>query len=53
MSWRSKLVDALTGTERKTVRARNDKGQYIGDDKSTPDVDEAYKTVRVKKKKSK
>ena len=53
MSWWSKLVDALTGTARKTVRARNDKGQYIGDDKSTPDVDEAYKTVRVKKKKSK
>ena len=35
------------------VRARNDKGQYVGDDKSTPDVDEAYETVRVKKKKSK
>jgi hypothetical protein len=45
------IVDTLTGTERKKVRARNDKGQYIGDDESTPDVDEAYKTVRVKKKK--
>jgi hypothetical protein len=51
MSWWSKLVDTLTGTERKKVRARNDKGQYIADDESTPDVDEAYKTVRVKKKK--
>ena len=51
MSWWSKIVDALTGTERKKVRARNDKGQYVGDDESTPDVDEAYKTVRVKKKK--
>ena len=50
MSWGSTLVDAGTGTERKTVRARNDKGQYIGDDESTPDVDEAYETVRVKKK---
>ena len=50
MSWWSKLVDAVTGTERKTVRVRNDKGQYIGDDESTPDVDEAYETVRVKKK---
>ena len=50
MSWWSKLVDAVTGTERKTVRARHDKGQYIGDAESTPDVDEAYETVRVKKK---
>jgi hypothetical protein len=37
------------------VRARNVKGQYVGDDKSTPDVNEAYVTVprkkRTKKKK--
>ena len=49
MSWWNKLVDVVTGTERKKVRARDDKGQYVGDDESTPDVDEAYKTVRVKK----
>ena len=49
MSWWSRLVDAVTGTERKTVRARDDKGHYVGDDESTPDVDEAYETVRVKK----
>ena len=49
MSWWNRLVDVVTGTERKTVRARDDKGQYVGDDESTPDVDEAYETVRVKK----
>ena len=32
-----------------TVRARNKKGQYVGDDASTPDVDESRTTVRVKK----
>jgi hypothetical protein len=49
MSWWSKLVDVVTGTERKQVRARNDKGQYVGDDESTPDVDEAYEIKRVRK----
>tara|TARA_Y100001973_G_C5163798_1_gene314955 strand:+ start:171 stop:329 length:159 start_codon:yes stop_codon:yes gene_type:complete len=51
MSWWKKLVDTVTGTERKQVRTRNKKGRYVADDKSTPDVNEAYKTVRVKKKK--
>ena len=41
MSWWSKLVDAVTGTERKTVRARNDKGQYIGDDECKAAAKEA------------
>jgi hypothetical protein len=49
MSWWKKIVDAVTGTERKEVRARNKKGQYVGDDASTPDVDESRTTVRVKK----
>ena len=49
MSWWSKLVEIVTSTEKKTIRARNDKGQYVGDDESTLDVDEAYKTIRVKK----
>ena len=31
-------------------RARNDKGQLVGDDESTPDVNEAYTTKRVKRK---
>ena len=49
MSWWKKVVDYWTGTERKIVRARNDKGQYVGDDESTPDINEAYEEVRVKK----
>jgi len=36
--------------EYEMVRARNKKGQYVGDDESTPDVNEAY-TRRKKKKK--
>lgn len=39
------------GYESKKVRARNEDGTYVGDDKSTDDVNEAYKTVAVKKKK--
>ena len=30
-------------------RARNDKGHFIADDESTPDVNEAWTTKRVKK----
>ena len=44
----------INTTER--IRARNVKGRYVGDDKSTPDVNEAYVTVpkkRTKKKKKK
>jgi hypothetical protein len=37
------------GIEEKTVRARNKKGKYVGDDKSTPNVNEAYTTVNVRK----
>jgi len=43
--------DKVTGTERVKVRARNRKGHYVADDKSTPNVNEAYTTKRVKKKK--
>ena len=35
--------------EEKTVRSRNKKGKYVGDDKSTPNVNEAYTTVNVRK----
>ena len=48
----AKFWDKVTGTERVEVRARNKKGHYVADDKSTPDVNEAYTTKRVKKKKS-
>ena len=37
-------------TEKK-VRARTKKGHYKADDPSTPDVNEAYTTKRVKKSK--
>ena len=37
------------GIEEKTVRSRNKKGKYVGDDKSTPNVNEAYTTVNVRK----
>jgi len=51
MSFLSKLWDKITGTEKVQVRARNKKGRYVADDKSTPDVNEAYTTKRVKKSK--
>ena len=37
------------GIEEKTVRARDEDGKYVGDDKSTPNVNEAYTTVNVRK----
>jgi len=37
----------------KRVRARTVKGTYIGDDKSTPDVNEAWKGGKAPKPKSK
>ncbi len=52
MSIFAKFWDKVTGTERVKVRARNKKGHYVADDKSTPDVNEAYTTKRVKKKKN-
>jgi hypothetical protein len=53
MSIWKKVVDFWTGTERKKVRARDEDGQFVADDKSTPDVNEAYTEVRVKKNKKK
>jgi len=49
MKFLSNLWDKITGTEKVKVRARNKKGHYVADDKSTPDVNEAYTTKRVKK----
>jgi len=49
MKFLSNLWDKITGTEKVKVRARNEKGHYVADDKSTPDVNEAYTTKRVKK----
>ena len=50
MSNWSKVVNFWTGTEQVKVRARTDEGKFVPDDKSTPDVNEAYTTKRVKKK---
>ena len=41
--------ETFLGIEEKTVRAKNKKGKYVGDDKSTPNVNEAYTTVNVRK----
>ena len=49
MSWLEKMWSKVTGTEKVKVRARNKKGHYVADDKSTPDVDAAWTTKRVKK----
>tara|TARA_R100000664_G_C2716637_1_gene111502 strand:+ start:763 stop:918 length:156 start_codon:yes stop_codon:yes gene_type:complete len=51
MNFIEKFWNNLTGTEKVRVRARNKKGRYVADDKSTPDVNEAYTTKRVKKSK--
>jgi hypothetical protein len=54
MSWYNKFVNFLIG-EPKGERARDGKGRYIADDKSTKDVNESYSDGRtpVKKKKAK
>ena len=49
MSWWKKVVDYWTGSERIKVRARDEDGRFIGDDESTPDINEAYVEKRVKK----
>ena len=46
-----KFWQNVRGVEEKTVRARTEEGKFVADDKSTPDVNEAYTTVKVKKKK--
>jgi|TARA_R100001460_G_scaffold44813_2_gene81713 hypothetical protein len=50
MNWLKKMWQNVRGVESKTVRARTEKGHFVADDKSTPDVNEAYTTVEVKKK---
>ena len=66
MSWWNKLVsffkplpaDELPNplkdeaeVETEMIRARNKKGRYMADDPTTPDVNEAYTTIKVKKSK--
>jgi len=49
MSWLKKVWQNFRGVEDKKVRARTEEGKFVADDKSTPDVNEAYTTVEVKK----
>jgi len=51
MKWLKNLWNKVRNVEEKTVRARTEEGKFVADDKSTPDVNEAYTTVEVKKKK--
>ena len=53
MSFLKRLWCNLTNTEEVRIRARNKKGHYVADDKSTPNVNEAYTIKRVKKSKVK
>ena len=45
--------ETFLGYEEKVVRNRTKKGRYVADDKSTPNINEAYTTVNVKIKKDK
>ena len=50
--WHTKdpsVLEFVKGAEEVKVRARNEKGQLVGDDPSTPDVNEAWTTKVVKK----
>ena len=49
MSFLKRLWGYLTNTEVVKVRSRNKKGHYVADDKSTPDVNEAWTEKRIKK----
>jgi len=53
MNFIKNFWNKLTGTEEVIVRSRTEKGKFVADDKSTPDVNEAYTTKRVKKKTTK
>ena len=52
MSYWNKFVEFLIG-EPSGKRARDSKGRYVKDDKSTPSVNEAYKDGRKPKSKAK
>ena len=54
--WHTKdpaVLNFVKDTEEVKVRARNKKGQLVGDDPSTPDINEAWTTKVVKKVKGK
>ena len=51
MSFFKRLWGNLTNTEEVKVRSRNKKGHYVADDKSTPEVNEAWEGGKAPKKK--
>jgi len=51
MNYWNKLVKFLIGSTGSGVRAKDSKGRYIADDKSTVDVNEAYKDGKKPKAK--
>ena len=52
MSYWKKLVEFLVGPQGSGVRTKDSKGRFIADDKSTVDVNEAYKSGRKPKSKA-
>ena len=53
-NWLKKLVNfGVKETPASGVRARNKKGRYVADDKSTPNVNEAYVDGKTPKRKRK
>ena len=47
-----KFWQDVRGVEEKPVRARTEEGKFVADDKSTPDVNEAYVGGKAPKKKA-
>tara|TARA_B100000674_G_scaffold488583_1_gene500962 strand:+ start:22 stop:240 length:219 start_codon:yes stop_codon:yes gene_type:complete len=50
-NWLRKLVNIGVEAEPTGVRARNAKGHFVKDDKSTPNVNEAYADGKTPKRK--
>ena len=46
-----KFWQKVRGVEEKTVRARTEEGKFVADDKSTPNVNEAWVGGKAPKKK--
>ena len=51
--WVKELTELVFGTEEKPKRARDAKGRYKGDDKSTKDINEAWVGGKSPKKRGK
>ena len=53
MSYWKKFVEFLIGPQGSGVRAKDSKGRYVADDKSTPNVNEAYEDGKTPAEKNK